>query len=166
MAKKGPASVDEYLAALPDDRRNALEAVRKVILKSIPKKIEEGIQYGMIGYFVPHSVYPSGYHCDPLQPLPYIALASQKNYMSLYLMGLYMRSDWKEAFESAYRATGKKLDMGASCVRFKRLEDLPLEVVGKAIKQVSLKDYIACYESTLDTRSMRAKQRSRPSKPT
>lgn len=156
MVKKQAGSVVDYLAALPDDRRDALEAVRKVILQSIPKKIEEGIQYGMIGYFVPHSVYPNGYHCDPSQPLPYIALASQKNYMSLYLMCLYMRSDWRDAFEAAYRATGKKLDMGASCVRFKRLEDLPLEVVRKAIRAVSLKAYIACYEAGLESPRKRA----------
>jgi hypothetical protein len=166
MAKKEFKSVDDYLESLAEDRRSALNIVRKTILQSIPKSIEEGIQYGMIGYYVPHSVYPNGYHGDPSQPLPYIALASQKNYMSLYLMGLYMNPDWRESFETAYRAAGRKLDMGACCVRFKRLEDLPLNVVGKAIKQVSLKKYIECYESSIATRSIRDKQRSRPSKTT
>lgn len=166
MAIKGPDSVSAYLASLPEDRRLALETVRKIILKSVPKKIEEGIQYGMIGYYVPHSVYPNGYHCDASQPLPYIALASQKNYMSLYLMCLYMNPAWKQDFDEAYRTTGKKMDIGASCVRFKRLDDLPLDFVAKAIKRVSLKEYIACYEASITTRSTRAKERSRPSKST
>lgn len=161
MAKQPPESVAAYLAALPDDRRSALESVRKTILKSIPKKVEEGIQYGMIGYFIPHREYPSGYHCDPSQPLPYIALASQKNYMSLYLMCLYIDPDWKKAFETAYRATGKKLDMGASCVRFKRLEDLPLKVVGDAIKQVSMNDYIARYEAGIGSKRKTSARKSK-----
>jgi hypothetical protein len=152
MAKQAPESVTAYLAALSEERRNALEVVRKTLLKSVPKKVEEGIQYGMIGYFIPHSVYPSGYHCDPSQALPYIALASQKNYMSLYLMCLYIDPDWKRAFETAYRATGKKLDMGASCVRFKSLEDLPLNVVRDAIKQVSIDEYIARYEAGIGSK--------------
>lgn len=160
MAKNPPETVEAYLAALPDDRRDALQAVRKMILKSIPKKVEEGIQYGMIGYYVPHRQYPNGYHCDPKQPLPYIALASQKNYMSLYLMCLYIHPSWKDAFETAYRATGKKMDVGASCVRFKKLEDLPLDVVGKTIKGISIDDYIAYYEANLPEKRKSAKKKS------
>jgi hypothetical protein len=161
MAKKPPESVDAYLAALPEDRCEALQAVRKTILKSISKKIEEGIQYGMIGYYVPHSVYPNGYHCDPSQPLPYIALASQKNYMSLYLMCLYINPDWKETFETAYRATGKKMDVGASCVRFKKLDDLPLDVIGKTIKAISLDEYIANYEAGLSNNASLPRRRAK-----
>ncbi|MCU0707150.1 MAG: DUF1801 domain-containing protein [Pirellula sp.] len=164
MAKKPPESVEAYLAALPEDRREALEAVRKTILKSVPKKIEEGIQYGMIGYYVPHRVYPNGYHCDPSQPLPYIGLASQKNYMSLYLMCLYIHPAWKDAFESSYRATGKRMDIGACCVRFKKLEDLPLDVVGKTIQGISVDDYIAYYEANLKSQRKASKKTKKAKK--
>lgn len=144
-----PATVQDYLAALPDDRREALEAVRKVILKNLPKGYEEGIQYNMIGYFVPHSLYPDGYHCDPKQPLPFASIASQKNHMGLYLFCVYCDPHGKERFVREWKATGKKLDMGASCVRFKKLEDVPLEVLGAAIKRTPIKDFIAFYEANI-----------------
>ena len=143
------ATVEEYLASLPEDRREALQAVRKVILKNLDKKIQEGMQYGMIGYYVPHSVYPAGYHCDPKQPLPYAGLASQKNSISLYLMGLYGSPEDDAWFREAWGKTGKKLDMGKSCVRFKKLEDVPLDVIGQAIKRIPAKTYIERYEATL-----------------
>jgi hypothetical protein len=141
------ATVEQYLAALPSDRRAAIQAVRTVILKNLDVSYEEGMQYGMIGYYVPHSVYPAGYHCDPKQPLPFAALASQKNYMSLYLMCLYVGAEQFNWFQEAWAKTGKKLDMGKSCIRFKRLEDLPLDVIGKLIKRVSAKKHIAQYEA-------------------
>lgn len=141
----------EYLASLPDDRRKALEAVRKVIRKNLPKGYAEGIQYGMLGYFVPHSVYPDGYHCDPKQPLPFASIASQKNHMGIYLMCIYSSPEREKWFRKAWTATGKKLDMGKSCVRFKKLEDVPLDVVGEAIRRVPVKDYIAQYEAVLKT---------------
>ncbi|MFI4853421.1 MAG: iron chaperone [Phycisphaerales bacterium JB065] len=144
-----PATVQDYLAALPDDRREALEAVRKVILKNLPKGYEEGIQYNMIGYFVPHSLYPDGYHCDPKQPLLFASIASQKNHMGLYLFCVYCDPQGKERFVREWKATGKKLDMGASCVRFKKLEDVPLEVLGAAIKRTPVKDFIAFYEANI-----------------
>ncbi len=144
-----PATVQDYLASLPDDRREALEAVRKVILKNLPKGYEEGIQYGMIGYFVPHSIYPDGYHCDPKQPLPFASIASQKNHMGLYLFCVYCDPEGKDRFVREWKATGKKLDMGASCVRFKKLEDVPLDVLGATIKRVPVKDFIAVYESII-----------------
>lgn len=144
MTSKAP-SVEEYLASLPEDRRHAVSAVRDAILKNLPEGYEEGMQYGMIGYFVPHSIFPAGYHCDPKQPLNYAALASQKNYMSLYLMCVYGDEGTKAWFREAYLATGKKLDMGASCVRFKKLDDLPLEVIGEAIGKVSVATYLERY---------------------
>ncbi|MBM3964450.1 MAG: DUF1801 domain-containing protein [Planctomycetes bacterium] len=153
------ATVDAYLASLPDDRRSAIETVRANLRKSMPKGIEEGIQYGMIGYYVPHSLYPNGYHCDPKEPLPFISLASQKSHMAIYMFCLYLQSDWKEQFVAEYSASpehiasGKKLDMGASCVRFKKLEDLPLRVIGQAIKRIKLKDFIAAYESSIGPRN-------------
>jgi hypothetical protein len=145
------ATVAEYLASLPADRRAAIEAVRKVILKNVDKNIEEGMQYGMIGYYVPHRVFPAGYHCDPKQPLPYAALASQKNAMSLYLMSLYVGSgsDHVKWLVGAWSKTGKKLDMGKSCIRFKKVEDLALDVIAEAIRRIPAKAYIANYEAVL-----------------
>jgi hypothetical protein len=142
-------TVEQYLAELPQERREALQAVRATILKNLPKGYEEGMQYGMIGYFVPHSVYPPGYHCDPKQPLPFAGLASQKNHMSIYLMCLYGDGEREAWFREAWSKTGKKLDMGKSCVRFKNLEDLPLKVIGQAIKRVPTKKFIQHYESAI-----------------
>lgn len=146
-------SVEAYLAGLPEDRRDALQAVRETILANLDEDYEEGMQYGMIGYYVPHRLYPVGYHVDPKQPLPFAALASQKNYMSLYLMGIYTGHPEGESenehalwFREAWAATGKKLDMGKSCVRFNKLDDLPLEVIGEAIRRVPAKAYIQAYE--------------------
>ena len=142
-------TVAKYLAALPKDRRVAVEAVRKTILANLDKNYEEGMQYGMIGYFVPHRLYPAGYHCDPKQPLPFAGLASQKNYMSVYVMCLYANRDQLDWFKQAWAKTGKKLDMGKCCIRFKKLEDLPLDVIGKLIKRVPTKKFIKHYESSI-----------------
>jgi uncharacterized protein YdhG (YjbR/CyaY superfamily) len=139
-------TVKEYLSLLPPERKAAIQAVREVILKNLPKGYEEIMQYGMIGYVVPHKVYPPGYHCDPKQPLPFIALASQKNHMAIYMMGIYMDKETESWFTKAYKASGKKLDVGKSCVRFKKLEDVTLEVIGQAVARKSVKEYIAVYE--------------------
>jgi len=151
-------TVAQYIKELPADRREAIKTIRAEILKSLPKGYEEGMQYGMIGYFVPHSVFPDGYHCDPKQPLPFAHLASQKNHMALYLFCIYGDDALKEWFREAWQKTGKKLDMGKSCVRFKMLEDVPLEVVGQAIKKVSVKKYVASYQEA------RASAGSKPKK--
>lgn len=158
-------TVREYLASLPADRRDALEAVRKVILKNLDKGFEEGMQYGMIGYYVPHSIYPPGYHCDPKQPLPYAGLASQKQAMSLYIGSVYGDSELRSWFESAWRATGKKLDMGKACIRFKRVEDIPLEVVGEVFRRMPLKAYVANYEAQRAAAAARVKKPVKPAKP-
>jgi hypothetical protein len=156
------ATVDEYLESLPPDRRDAIAAVRRLILKNLPKGFEEGMQYGMIGYFVPHRLFPAGYHCDPKQPLGYICLASQKNYMSLYMMSLYGAlggscdpsspgfglAEW---FNAAWKKTGKKLDMGKSCIRFKKVDDLALDVIAEAIRRMPVEKYIEIYETVLKT---------------
>jgi hypothetical protein len=105
------------------------------------------MSYGMIGYHVPHSIYPAGYHCDPEQPLPFAGLASQKNHMAFYLMCVYSEKEYEKWFREAWAKSGKKLDMGKSCIRFKKLEDLPLDVVGVAIKKVPVKKYVAIYEA-------------------
>jgi len=150
-------TVKEYLADLPSDRRTAIQAVRQVILKNLDKGYEEGMQYGMIGYYIPHKHYPAGYHCDPKQPLPFASLASQKNHMAVYLMCIYGSSEHEEWFRNEWSKTGKKLDMGKSCIRFKKLEDLPLEVIGKTIARVPAKEYIAYYESVIKTSGKRKK---------
>jgi hypothetical protein len=142
-------TVKEYLDSLPEDRRKTIEAVRKVILKNLDKDYEEGMQYGAIGYYVPHSKYPHGYHCDPKQPLPFAGLGSQKNHISLGMMCHYSDATEDKWFRAAWAKTGKKLDMGKCCVRFKKLEDVPLEVIGEAIKRVPAKKFIAMYEKAL-----------------
>lgn len=143
-------NVQAYLAELPPDRREALQAVRQVILKNLDRDYEECMQYGMIGYSVPHRVYPAGYHCDPSQPVPFACLASQKNYMSLHLMSLYGLPAEDEWFRKEWARTGKKLDMGKACIRFKKIEDLALDVIGKAIARMPAKKYIGLYESWAD----------------
>jgi hypothetical protein len=156
------ATVQEYLAELTPERRAAIEAVRQVILKNLDNDFEEGIQYGMIGYYVPHRVYPAGYHCDPRQPLPFAALASQKNYMSLYLMCVYGDSNHANWFKEAWAKTGKKLDMGKSCIRFKKVEDLALDVIAEAVKRVPAKKYVEHIEAVVSRRKSEPSTNARP----
>lgn len=148
-------TVDKYLAELPPDRRAAIAAVRKAILAALPAGYEEGMQYGMIGYYVPHSLYPAGYHCDPRQPAGFVCLASQKNYMSLYMMCVYGESELSRWFQAAWASTGKKLDMGKSCIRFKRVEDLALHVIGEAISRVPVEACIAMHEAARNRTPMK-----------
>jgi hypothetical protein len=145
-------NVEEYLGALPLERRAALSAVREVILKNLDKGFEEGIQYGMIGYYLPHSVYPPGYHCDPKKPLPLAALGAQKSHLALHLMFLYGDEEALGVFQQAYAASGKKLDMGKGCLRFKKLEDLPLDVIGQAFARVSLAKWTAANDLARESR--------------
>lgn len=142
-------TVEEYLKQLPEDRRAAISKVRSVIRKNLPKGVAEGMQYGMIGYFIPHKLYPPGYHCDPKQPLPFAALASQKNYMSIYLCSIYQDPGDERWVRDEFAKHGKKLDMGKSCIRFKKLDDLPLEVIGEAVARFPAAGYIARYEAQL-----------------
>jgi hypothetical protein len=142
-------SVDDYLASLPDDRREALEQVRRVILANLPNGIVEAMNWGMIVYEVPLTTYPDTYNG---QPLAYAGLASQKNYMAVYLMGIYGSEVLRARFEDDYRATGKRMDMGKSCLRFKRIDDLPLDVVGSAVKALSLKKFIAMHDEAASMR--------------
>ncbi len=150
------ATVRQYLAELPEDRRAAIQAVREVILKNLDKDYEEGMQYGAISYYVPHSVYPPGYHCDPSKGLPFAGLGSQKNYMSMGIMCHYGNGAEGKWFRAAWARTGKKLDMGKCCIRFKKLDDLPLDVIGEAIRRMPAKNYIEFYESAFRTMSRRA----------
>lgn len=157
-------TVEQYLAELPEDRRAAIAAVRKVILKNLDKDFEEGMQYGNIGYFVPHRIFPAGYHCDPSQPLCFAGLASQKNHMAVYLMCQYGSTNEATWFQKAWAKTGKKLDMGKSCVRFKKLEDLALDVIGEAIRRVSAKKYIEFYEAARRSTGQKTQAKSKPAK--
>ena len=134
------ATVEEYLASLPDDRRRALAEVREVVLANLPGGYEEAMNWGMITYQVPLERHPDTYNGRPLM---YAALASQKRHMAVYLTGVYADEEAREAFLTRYRDTGKRLDMGKSCVRFRRLDDLPLEVVGEAIAAFDVDEFIA-----------------------
>jgi len=136
-------SVDQYLAELPDDRRDAIETIRDAIVVNLPAGYVETMAWGMITYEVPLETYPKTYNGSPLM---YAALASQKNHMAVYLSGVYSDDGSRDLFLDAYRATGKKLDMGKSCVRFKKLDDLPVELIGETIASMSVDDFIEVYE--------------------
>ncbi len=151
-------SVDDYLGALPESRRKALSAVREVILANLPEGYAECMFCGMIGYVVPHSIYPAGYHGNPGQPLQYAALGSQKNHMAIYLCNVYGDPATERWFRESYQATGKKLDMGKSCVRFKKLGDLPLDVIGQVIARTPVKKYLARIEQVFQRLGKRRKK--------
>ena len=163
-----PTTAAAYLAALPQDRREALEAIRKVVRKNLDPKFEEGIQYGMLAWYLPHSEYPAGYHCDPKQPLPFASIASQKNHIGLYLFCIYCSEDDKQRFVEEWKASGKKLDMGKSCVRVKKLEDIPMDVLGRAFKRATAKKFVAAYEGSLSgtARKQASKKKSAKKKAT
>jgi uncharacterized protein YdhG (YjbR/CyaY superfamily) len=143
-------NVESYINELPEERKNIINELRKVILKNLPKGFAEEMSYGMIGFSVPHSIYPNGYHCDPKQPLPFLSMASQKNFIALYHMGIYMNPalmDWFTA-EYAKRVKGK-LDMGKSCIRFKKMEQIPFDLIGELASKMTVKEWIDCYEKAL-----------------
>jgi hypothetical protein len=152
--KSKATTVKEYLASLPEDRRAGIEAVRKVILKNLDKDYEEGMMWGMIGYAVPHRVWPLGYHCDPEKPLMMCSLASQKNNMTVYLMSVYGDKTEREWFQKAWAKSveegkGKKLNMGGCCVHFKTLEHAALDVIGEAVRRTPAKAYVENYVKLL-----------------
>jgi hypothetical protein len=142
-------TVAQYLKGLPEDRREAIAAIRDTIAKNIDKGFQETMQYGMIGWSVPHSIYPHGYHCDPKQPLPFAGIGNQKNHVGIYLFCIYVDAQAQSEFVANWKKTGKKLDMGKSCIRITKLEDVPLDVLGKTIKKIKLKDFVMAYEAAL-----------------
>lgn len=144
----GAETVEQYLANLPADRL-ALSAVREIILRNLPAGYEEGIQFGMISYHVPLVICPNTYNG---KPLCYVALAAQKNYMSLYLMGVYGNQETADCFHQEYARSGKKLDMGKSCVRFRKLVDLPLDLIARTVARWPIADFIRCYERSRNQR--------------
>lgn len=138
---------EQYLSALPEDRKEAMLKLSNAIKENLPQGFEEVISYGMLGYVVPHSIYPSGYHCDPKLPLSFINLASQKNFIALYHMGIYANKNLESWFVSEYpKHVKSKLDMGKSCIRFKKMDDIPFDFIGELAAKVSVEDWILNYE--------------------
>ncbi|KAA2218881.1 DUF1801 domain-containing protein [Maribacter flavus] len=141
-------SPEDYISQLPEERKAVILEIRKNILENLPEGFEEQISYGMLGYVVPHSLYPAGYHVDPKLPLPFINLASQKNFVALYHSGLYADPKLLDWFKTEYpKHSKRKLDMGKSCIRFKNLDDIPYVLIGNLARKMSVQDWIALYEN-------------------
>ena len=139
----------EYLDSLTDEQRQVIGPIRDTILTHLPEGYVEGIYYGVLGYQVPHSICPDGYHCNPEDPVPFAGLSAKRRKMRLDLFCLYVDPEAKARFVEAWKATGKKLDMGASCVRFSKLEDVPLEVVAETIASIPVHDFLERYEASV-----------------
>lgn len=147
-------SIEAYLAELPEERKIPMEQLRNVILKNIPAGFKEGMGYGMMGYVVPHTLYPAGYHCDPKLPLPFVSIASQKNNISFYHMGIYADSELLEWFVNEYPKHCKtKLDMGKSCIRFKKIDQIPYDLIGELMRKITVEKWIEMYESAFKKNS-------------
>ena len=147
-------SPEEYISKIPEERQPVLSGMRKVILKNLPKGFEETMSYGMIGYVVPHSIYPDGYHCTPELPLPFMNIASQKNFVALYHSGIYASEELLAWFQEEYpKHCKRKLDMGKSCIRFKYMDDVPYDLIGELTQKMSVQDWVDIYESAVKTPS-------------
>ena len=143
-------NVEAYIAALPEDRKKVILKLREIILSNLSEEFSEQISYGMIGYVVPLSIYPAGYHAKKGEPLPFLALASQKNYIAIYHMGLYGNAEIEKWFVEEYaKRVPTKLDMGKSCIRFKKLDIIPYDLIGDLCRKISIQDYIQFYEQTI-----------------
>ncbi len=146
-------SPQQYLELIPEDRKQAMNKLRQTILDNLPRGFHEEMSYGMIGYVVPHSIYPAGYHCDPKLPLPFMNIASQKNFIAFYHMGIYANKDILEWFTNEYPKHSKqKLDMGKSCIRFKKPDQIPFELIGELVQKITVNDWIELYESNIKNR--------------
>jgi uncharacterized protein YdhG (YjbR/CyaY superfamily) len=146
-------TVDDYISELPAERKEALAKLRATILAVLPKGFTEAMGYGMPGYVVSHAVFPKGYHCKPSDPLPFMGFASQKNGISFYHMGIYANDDLLQWFTTEYpKYVSTKLDMGKSCIRFKKPEHIPFELLGELVKKMTAEDWIKLYEEKLDSR--------------
>lgn len=140
----------QYIKELPADRKEAIIQLRNIVLKNLPKGFKETMSYGMLGYVVPHEIYPGGYHCDPKLPLPFASIASQKNFIAFYHMGIYAMPDILKWFTTEYaKQSTARLDMGKGCIRFNKPEHIPYKLIGALIKKVSVKDWIKTYEENL-----------------
>lgn len=146
-------SPDDYISQVPTERQDTLNNLRKTIKANLPKGFEEGIQYGMIGYFVPHSIYPDGYHCTPTEPLPFMSFASQKNSVNLYHSGIYAIPELNKWFVNEYpKHCKRKLDMGKSCIRFKHLDEIPFDLIAQLCTKLTPAEWIRYYESQIKNR--------------
>lgn len=150
--KNNVKSVKDYLASLPNNRKKIIQKLRTIIRQNLPKGFEETISYGMIGYVVPLSLYPKGYHCNPKEPLPFINLANQKNHIALYHMGLYANKKLYEWFIGEYKKNSKKIDVGKSCIRFKENDEIPYKLIEDLVKKITPQDWIKLYESKLKSK--------------
>ncbi|WP_339623499.1 DUF1801 domain-containing protein [uncultured Winogradskyella sp.] len=140
----------DYIAQLPEERKAAITKLHELIKKHMPKELEVGISYGMLAYYVPKSIYPAGYHCKPFPPLPFINLASQKNFIALYHSGMYAKKELYDWFIAEYPKHAKyKLDMGKSCVRFKKIDDIPYDLIAELLGKMSVKEWIDIYEKSI-----------------
>ena len=143
---------EAYIAEMPKDRQEAFKKLLAIIKKNLPKGFKEVMSYGMIGYVVPHTMYPAGYHCDPKQPLPFMCVASQKNFIAIYHMGIYANPELLKWFTEAHaKASSKKLDMGKSCMRYKKPEDIPYSLIGELASKISPAEWIDIYEKKYKT---------------
>ncbi|MEG0916079.1 MAG: DUF1801 domain-containing protein [Myroides sp.] len=143
-------TVEEILTNLPEDRAEAFNNLHNVIVKNLPQGFEAAISYGGLGYVVPHTVYPAGYHCKPIEPLPFAGLASQKNSINFYHMGIYSDPELLDWFVAEYPKHSKqKLDMGKSCIRFKKFDQIPVELIGELMQKMTVKQWVDLYESKL-----------------
>ena len=143
-------SPEDYISQVPEDRQDALKKLRKVINDNLPKGFEEGMQYKMIGYYVPHSVYPDGYHCDPKTPLPFMCFASQKNSVNLYHSGIYAKKELHDWFVNEYpKHCPRKLDMGKSCIRFKKVDEIPFDLIAELTQKMTCEEWIEIYETSI-----------------
>ncbi len=146
-------TVNDYLNILPEDRKEAFSKLRERILKTIPKGFEEQMSYGMLGYVVPHSIYPNGYHCNPKLPLPFISIGSQKNFIILHHLGIYANPALLEWFTNEYpKHSTQKLDIGKGCIRFKKMDQIPFDLIGELSGKMSVEDWIECYETQIKNR--------------
>lgn len=152
-------TVNEILANLPEERAEPFNKLHDVIVKNLPKGFEPAISYGGLGYVVPHKLYPAGYHCKPSEPLPFAGIASQKGSINFYHMGIYADPELMKWFQTEYPKHSKqKLDIGKSCVRFKKFDDIPYKLIGELMKKISVKDWIELYETNLNPNKNRVRK--------
>lgn len=143
-------TVEEYYAQIPEDRKEAVQQLRKVCKDNLLEGFEEGMSYGFPSFVVPHSIYPAGYHCKPEEPLPFVSIASQAKHVGFYHMGIYANEDILKWYEEEYSNHAKyKLDMGKSCIRFKRMDDIPFDLIAELMQKITVEDWIKTYETAI-----------------
>lgn len=144
------ATPDEYIASLPEDRKDVMTKLRSAIKKNLPKGFEEGMTYGSLGWVVPHKLYPPGYHCDPKTPLPFLGIASQKNHIAVYHMGIYSSKPLLDWFNAEWpKHSSNKLDMGKSCIRFRKPADVPVALIGELASKMTVQEWMGIYERVM-----------------